>query len=1071
MQPDMFDMLLDDVQRTDVSELPRDLILASAGSGKTFRISSAIIALLARGESPDEILASTFTRKAAGEILDRVLIRLARASLDDADAAELAVHAAPSKGDPACNRAFWNGILERLVRELHRVNIGTLDAFFLRTAMSFGNELGLPATWTISDETTGDHIRSLALQDVLQTTSQQEFLTLVRGIARNAGTRSVHDQLLRKVRLLTAVHHALDSGVDGHWKAFDELAAQRPADTNGRGLALALRMEAIDPPRTKAGPPNKNWADNFEKLADAFRGCKWDELTSNTLAKAARAEIPFSRIDVPADVRAIVNDAWALARLDVAYRMSRRSHALGKFAVLYAAALDRRRAQQGVYEFDDVTRFLGGPDPVGHRDDIYYRLDARAKHILLDEFQDTSVPQWEALAPIATELLSGHLGERAAVIVADPKQSIYGWRGGSPDLVKDLESVYHLRREQLATSYRSSKIVLDFVNELYGRFNEPATWFDDPEYAPVARKWVEDFSTHVPAKDLPGHVLLRTGPVDEESGEARPRLVKYAAEQVATLHRAMPGFTIGVLTRTNGTVARMMMNLKALGVRASEEGGNPLTDAAPVTSVLALLRLCDHPANAVARYHIAKTPLGSVVGFTDHTDSTAAAAVSFAYRKSLLEKGYGPTIAAVAEKLMPSCDAREKRRLGQLVEIAFRFEKSATLRPNAFVSYVQRERVEDPVAADVRVMTIHQSKGLEFDIVVLPELDAPFVQRRNSEVMSFRPSAGARITRAFPFVSKGEQELFGADDIPELADAAAQAFEGELRDGLSTMYVALTRAKHALHIIVKPDKAGSRWKTGARVLRQAFIGDVEAPRMTTLKEFGDPSWAQTLVPPEGARVAHVSAETLNLKNAAVRNRALTRRSPSQLEGGGRTDLGMVLRLSGNVATRRGSIVHLWLEQIEWLQDSSVNQIDVASLAHTVAPEMAQEEIDALRGELVAWLSHAAIARVLRRQSWAGDTTVAVEVPFMIREDNTLIEGFIDRLVLTRTDGVVTSAAVIDFKTDNVEAGDGKLIRTRTDHYRPQIAAYQRAVAAMYGLSIDAVSGFLVFLQAGEVVSC
>ena len=63
-----------------VASLPRDLVLASAGSGKTFRISSEIIALLARGEAPDEIFASTFTRKAAGEILDRVLVRLAAAA-------------------------------------------------------------------------------------------------------------------------------------------------------------------------------------------------------------------------------------------------------------------------------------------------------------------------------------------------------------------------------------------------------------------------------------------------------------------------------------------------------------------------------------------------------------------------------------------------------------------------------------------------------------------------------------------------------------------------------------------------------------------------------------------------------------------------------------------------------------------------------------------------------------------------------------------------------------------------------------------------------------------------------
>jgi ATP-dependent exoDNAse (exonuclease V) beta subunit len=92
--------------------VPRDLILASAGSGKTFRISSEIISLLARGEAPDEIFASTFTRKAAGEILERVLVRLAKAALDETEARELALHArltghARQSSAEHLDPAFW----------------------------------------------------------------------------------------------------------------------------------------------------------------------------------------------------------------------------------------------------------------------------------------------------------------------------------------------------------------------------------------------------------------------------------------------------------------------------------------------------------------------------------------------------------------------------------------------------------------------------------------------------------------------------------------------------------------------------------------------------------------------------------------------------------------------------------------------------------------------------------------------------------------------------------------------------------------------------------------------------
>src|SRR5690606_13408454 len=117
-----------------------------------------------------------------------------------------------------------------------------------------------------------------------------------------------------------------------------------------------------------------------------------------------------------------------------------------------------------------------------------------------------------------------------------------------------------------------------------------------------------------------GYVQLLVGPEDEGRGEDRPRLCRRAAELVAELRCSAPGMSNGVLTRTNPTVARMMLELRDLGVDASEEGGNPLTDSAAVSAVLALLRLADHPGDRIARYHVAKTPLGELVGYTDPRD-------------------------------------------------------------------------------------------------------------------------------------------------------------------------------------------------------------------------------------------------------------------------------------------------------------------------------------------------------------------------------------------------------------------------------------------------------------------
>jgi ATP-dependent exoDNAse (exonuclease V) beta subunit len=148
----------------------RELVVASAGAGKTYRISSRIIGLLAEGEAPRSILASTFTRKAAGEILDRVLLRLAQAATDSGAARELAKAALAEEDRAAADSAYWRGVLRRTVDDLNLLSIGTLDSFFVSAVKSFTHDLGLPAGWGIADKPVEERIRAEALDALLSNT-------------------------------------------------------------------------------------------------------------------------------------------------------------------------------------------------------------------------------------------------------------------------------------------------------------------------------------------------------------------------------------------------------------------------------------------------------------------------------------------------------------------------------------------------------------------------------------------------------------------------------------------------------------------------------------------------------------------------------------------------------------------------------------------------------------------------------------------------------------------------------------------------------------------------------------
>jgi len=796
----------------------------------------------------------------------------------------------------------------------------------------------------------------------------------------------------------------------------------------------------------------------------------WEALLCQTLCQRARAPGGvYDRVPVPDEICDALAEARALARGEIARRLARRGRTLGELGRRFADALERRQRERGIYGFGDLTRLLGGEDPLCGREDLHYRLDARIRHLLLDEFQDTSLAQWEALSPLVDELLSGHADERAATIVADPKQSIYGWRGGEPLLVRRVGEWYALRDEVLARSWRSSQTVLDFVNTVFADPGANGVFSGDARGSAVAADWGRDFAPHVAAKRLPGHVVVEVGPDDEGRGSDRPLLCRRAAARVAALRAAHPGRSIGVLTRTNRAVARLIYELRALDVPASEEGGNPLTDSAAVATVLALLRLADHPGDRIARYHVARTPLGAAVGLQNFDDSDAAARIGERLRRDLVERGYGPTLARIAARVRGHCDAREARRLDQLVELAFRYDARATLRPTDFVRLVESERVEAPTGAEVRVMTVHQSKGLEFDLVVLPELDASLV-RAYTGPLAYRPDPTGRITHLFPYVSEGVRAEF--DDVPELAAAADQSRAARLRDALSGVYVALTRARHALHLLIAPDGRNGIGKScsAANLIRHALGAKAPAAEGDVLHESGDPAWSDRL-PPPGAQVEADSAGVAPAIRLAPPTglRALARVTPSGLAHSGPGSVPAVLRID-TTAMDEGTLVHAWMEAIGWIEDGEPADATLRRVARRTAPHLRPDRLEALLARFRGWLATPSIRAALSRAEYAAGAMVRREVAFVAAEGDGLLEGFIDRLVLVpAADGAPQRAEVLDFKTDRIEPGDRGALDTRAAAYRPQLDAYRRGVHAAFGIPPERVTAKLLFLHAGAVV--
>jgi len=1058
--------------------LPRELVLASAGTGKTYTLSGRIISLLAAGAPPETLLASTFTRKAAGEILSRVLARLAKAGLSEVEAGNLARETTTGIIPPGeADSDFFLRLLRALILDLHRLNIGTLDSFFLRIARGFSPDLGLPPGWSITDEPGALKLEAEALQAILDGASRAQTVEVIRMAMRGDWGRGVHSRLLDQLRSLRELIHQLDP--QGGGDPWGPSGGPQPSVTPEERAAAAEALTSVPIPTTKSGTPHKGFQGAVDSAVAALREGDWETFCSKGPASSVlKGQNDFYRKEIPEAMVAALRVGLALAERALASMLSKQASALAALAGEFDETLSRLQRAQGAFRFQDITFLIGGPDPMGLRSDIWYRLDQQARHILLDEFQDTSLAQWEALQPLANELLSGHLEDRSATIVADPKQSIYGWRGADPLLVGRVGDTYAFSRRTLERSFRSSEPVLEFVNRVFMDLPSNPVWNGSEEKRRQAELWARGFTPHRAAREIPGHVRVLAGPRDEHMRRAdRPRMMAWAADRVVELVSEAPGATVGILVRQNAAVARLIMELRARGVQASEEGASTLEDSPAVSTLLALLRLADHPGDTLAAYQTLHSPLAKLFQQAPASETGWAQNVASEVRRTLLPRGYGATLTSWIRALGEdgALGHRDLQRLLQLTELAYRWDSRATLRPGDFVRFVQAERMEAPSAAPVRVMTVHQAKGLEFDQVVLPELDLPLTRGRGrfGGVVPLRNPDSGRVVRILPRVP-GELRAL----IPELEEATLQEAGSELRDALGVLYVAMTRARHALHLFVAedPDPGKVPPTFSGLLLGGLDLGESTTVRDQVLLELGDPRWMEktdlgTALDRTGARRGGESSESPRprLARKGVRSRNLHHRTPSSLEAPARQDLRSLLSLERADARRTGSLIHGWLQELTWIEEWDPDRERLLAQAGRLAPGMPREDVVGHLARLGRWLEAEEVRRCLSRAAYPRDAQVRTEYPFAIALEGAFFNGLVDRVVLVKEDGVPRHAHVLDFKTDAVSPGDEKALADRSELYRPQLEVYRKAMTGILRLDDGTVTADLVFLLPGRVV--
>lgn len=1086
--------------------LPPLLIRASAGTGKTFQLSNRLLQIILSGQSVDNVLATTFTRKAAGEILQRVLQRLARACVNESSRSELAEHITGVD----CSAAACLAALRRVASQLHRFRVSTLDSYFAQVARTFSLEMSLPPGWSALDPIRERTVQMQAIQEMLDHQDRKTLVNLVRMLAKGESQRQVAEQIRSTVNSGYGAYRVTDR------EAWDQIPIPAaPSEAATESALMCIEQTSLG---------NKNADRELGKLLLAGRTGDWDGLLAHGVYKNLSATQPtYYRTEIPPNVCTaleILRERAAAELLPI-----RRAQTLASYDVLdsynerYLGIIRRQRS----LSFSDVSFLLAqwmysqsGPSKRSARLEhsnsfaqqrLSLRMDCGVNHLLLDEFQDTSPEQWNILRPLAQPIIetqnlqssSNQLeadfeytepesfgatvrlaeGEKSFFCVGDTKQAIYGWRGGAAEIFDSVTSTSdRIEQRELSDSFRSSPEVIEVVNEVFRNLSQHSNFADCDG---IAQQWSQRFPVHHTSRaELPGYVRLQNGPSfdkDTPSEERYLPFLKFTATQIAELTRKTSA-NIGVLFRRNQDVATMIGLLRDEGVSASQDGGNPLTDSAAVELLLSLVHLADHPGDGICAFHVGTSPLAEHLPANPRTDPTV---VADWVRQLVARQGLGRTIESLADKFANELSWWDQHRLKQLVRSAYEFQaSSASGRLSEFEESVVNQRISLPTESQVKVMTVHKSKGLEFDAVFLPDLDIDFAG--NPPLLVVRgEDPCSQPDGVLRYMNENLQQM-----LPQSWQRAfAQTKERDVVESLCLLYVAMTRARQALYMTTHPTSGGKKQNFESMLQSVLAPSNEVGKSEAVLYEKGNATWYldQPAIVNTVQQAVTPLAIRLRRDQDSAPKRSMRVAAPSSAgQAAEPVPLANAFSFNQSIGATFGTLIHAFFEQVVWLDDFKVNRQELRRIAlAAVTPEELRHikvdaAIDSFQDMLHLRSVRTALSATRYKKHIFGAIPDRVEIDNertinLVMEDQ-LVSGTIDRLVLLMKDGRPYAAEIIDFKTDAYDPAMTLLwTQDRIEYHRPQLEIHRQVISELFELPKERVTTHLVLLSSDEFVRC
>ena len=694
---------------------------ASAGSGKTFMLVVRYLSLLFMGAEPSKILALTFTNKAAREMSERIVETLEQLE-SRGELKEIAKVCEMSEAELLSKR-------DTLLKDFLNANtkIMTIDSFFTKILRKFSLYGALMPDFSTFNTQHEQKLLSRFLKEVSVANKRDLLINLS----------------LESKKRVSDIFTLLDEFYIKKDELADIIFIQIPTEEiKSRAMAALADLEAIVSRCDGASASLKKAveAKSFEELK-----------VKSWVVKETLEYWVFKKCFTQEMNRSLHTIQTSLSEY---YKAKEQNffYALNELVNIYTKSKKALYIENSELSFSDVTALVY---EILHRLDdsefLYFRLDAKIEHMLLDEFQDTSIVQYEILKPLIEEITSGSgiFENGSFFFVGDVKQSIYRFRGGVSALFGEVVAQHGTEVEKLLTNYRSEKEVIEFVNRTFC-------------------EKIEGYSKQLVREEVNGGYVevVQNDELLEETLKQVERFINAGADLN----------DIAILCATNGDGEEIKNTLTAANLEVVTETTTKLINQRNVRALLEYLKYLYFQE--------------------DIYKENFFALIEQEPRKIYLVDLNTKTLFEILKSAIDSFGlSTDDFHLIRFLYTVSRYEDIEAL-------LFEYERIDTPAAASdlsgVRVLTVHKSKGLEYKHVIVMDRLKKQPASRASIIYEYD---GIKLKNTYLRTKNRD----GLDSDYKSALAKEEHLVRE--DSLNALYVAFTRAKDHLIIIKKSEKS------------------------------------------------------------------------------------------------------------------------------------------------------------------------------------------------------------------------------------------------------------------------